>query len=140
SGSNMKTKLLMIGAGLVAAAAVPVYAHHSFAAEFDANKPVTLTGAMTKLEWMNPHIWVYLDVKDDRGSVQPWQCEGGPPNTLTRNGWSQNSLKIGDQVTIEGVLAKDGSKTCNARVVRLPDGRSAFAGSPGGDAPPTPKP
>ena len=136
----MKTKLFMIGAGLVAAAALPVQAHHSFAAEFDANRPVTLKGAVTKVEWGNPHIWVYLDVKDDRGTVQPWQCEGGPPNTLTRNGWSRDSLKIGDTLTIEGALAKDGSKTCNIRVARLPDGRTVFAGSSGGDAPPTPKP
>jgi len=135
----MNTKHFMIGAGLVAAAALPVYAHHSFAAEFDASKPVKLTGAVTKVEWANPHIWVYLDVKDDQGRPQPWQCEGGPPNTLTRNGWSSNSLKVGDQITIDGVLAKDGSKTCNARAVKLPDGRSVFAGSSGGDAPPPPK-
>ena len=135
----MTTKHFMIVAGLVAAAALPVYAHHSFAAEFDSNKPVSLTGAVTKLEWMNPHIWVYLDVKDKQGSVQPWQCEGGAPNTLTRNGWSKDSLKYGDAVTIEGFLAKDGSKTCNIRVAKLPDGRSVFAGSSGGDAPSPPK-
>jgi len=136
----MKTKHFMIGAGLLFAAAQPGYAHHSFAAEFDASKPVTLKGTVTKLEWANPHIWVYLDVKDDQGSLQHWQCEGGPPNTLTRNGWSSNSLKPSDQITIDGVLAKDGSKTCNARQVRLPDGRSVFAGSSGGDNPPPPKP
>jgi hypothetical protein len=129
----------MIGAGLVVAVAQPVSTHHSFAAEFDANKTVTLKGAVTKVEWTNPHIWVYLDVKDDQGSLQPWQCEGGPPNTLTRNGWSMNSLKVGDEITIDGALAKDGSKTCNARAVKLPDGRSVFAGSSGGDAP-QPKP
>jgi len=135
----MKTKLFAVLAGLAVAMAQPASAHHSFAAEFDANKPVTLKGTMTKLEWQNPHIWVYLDVKDDQGNPQRWQCEGGPPNTLTRNGWSVNSLKVGDQLTIDGVLAKDGSKTCNARTVKLPDGRSVFAGSSGGDTPP-PKP
>ena len=134
----MNTKLLLAGAGLAVAMslALPVSAHHSFAAEFDANKPVTLNGSVTKVEWQNPHIWVYLDVKDGQGRVEPWQCEGGAPNTLTRNGWSKDTLKFGEQVTIEGALAKDGSKTCNMRVVKLPDGRSVFAGSSGGDAPP----
>jgi hypothetical protein len=128
-------KRLIISAGFVLAAAQPTPAHHSFAAEFDATKPVTLKGSVTKVEWMNPHIWVYLDVKDDRGTPQRWQCEGGAPNTLTRNGWSRNSLKLGDEITIDGALAKDGSKTCNARVVKLPDGRTVFAGSSEGDAP-----
>ena len=134
----MNTKVLLAVAGLAASLSLslPVAAHHSFAAEFDANKPVTLNGSVTKVEWQNPHIWVYLDVKDDQGRLQPWQCEGGAPNTLTRNGWSKDTLKFGEQVTIEGALAKDGSKTCNMRVVKLPDGRSVFAGSSGGDAPP----
>ena len=132
----MTAKHLLVGAGLVAAAALRVAAHHSFAAEFDINKPVKLTGSVTKLEWMNPHIWVYLDVKDDLGALQHWQCEGGAPNTLTRNGWNKDSLRYGDQVTIDGSLAKDGSKTCNIRLAKLPDGRSVFAGSSGGDAPP----
>ena len=135
----MNITRLIIGAGLAAATSLPASAHHSFAAEFDASKQVTLTGSVTRVEWQNPHIWVYLDVKDQQGRVQPWQCEGGAPNTLTRNGWSKDSLRYGDQVTIDGSLAKDGSKTCNIRLAKLPDGRSVFAGSSGGDAPPTPK-
>jgi hypothetical protein len=139
--ARRRLKRLVIGlaAGLVLASGRQAAAHHSFAAEFDANKPVTLKGSVTNIEWANPHIWLYLDVKGEDGSVQPWQCEGGPPNTLTRNGWTKASLKVGDQVTIDGVLAKDGSKTCNARLVKLPDGRSVFAGSVGGDNPPPPK-
>src|SRR5262245_61063609 len=128
----MKTNGLL-AAGLVLAMARPAAAHHSFSAEFDQTKPVTLAGVVTKLEWMNPHIWVYLDVKDERGTPQRWQCEGGAPNTLTRNGWTRDSLKFGDQVTIDGWLARDGSRTCNAREVKLPDGRSVFAGSSGGN-------
>lgn len=134
----MRMKHVMIGALLAGVMTVPLAAHHAFAAEFDATKPVTLTGTVTRIEWANPHIWVYLDVVDDRGAVQTWQCEGGAPNTLTRNGWSRDSLKSTQVVTVDGWLAKDGSKTCNLRAVRLPDGRTVFAGSSNGDNP-TPK-
>jgi Family of unknown function (DUF6152) len=126
----MRAKQAVLAAGIgLLAAALPLLAHHSFAAEFDATKAVTLQGAVTKLDWMNPHIWIYLDSKDDAGAVSHWQCEGGPPNTLTRNGWTRDSLKIGDQVTVEGFRSKDGTNTCNARSVKLPSGKSVFAGS-----------
>ena len=125
----MTLEKITLGAAILAASAVPVLAHHSFSAEFDDKKTITLKGDVTRLEWANPHIWVYLDVKDTGGVVQHWQCEGGAPNVLFRNGWNRNSLKPGDPIVIDGFLAKDGSRTCNAKQVKLPDGRSVFAGS-----------
>lgn len=123
----MKAKLAVFAMGLVSAASM--FAHHSFSAEFDASKTVTLKGNVTKVDWLNPHIWIYLDVKDDSGKVAHWQCEGGAPNSLTRNGWTKNDLKSGDAITIDGTMAKDASNTCNASRVALPDGRRVFAGS-----------
>jgi hypothetical protein len=125
---RLNQAVLVAGLGLLAAT-LPLAAHHSFAAEFDSAKAVSLQGVVTKLDWMNPHIWIYLDTKDESGAMAHWQCEGGPPNTLTRNGWTKDSLKIGDQVNIEGFRSKDGSNTCNARSVKLPSGKSVFAGS-----------
>jgi Family of unknown function (DUF6152) len=126
----MRVKQAVFVAGLaLLAATLPLVAHHSFAAEFDSAKSVALQGVVTKLDWMNPHIWIYLDTKDESGTVAHWQCEGGPPNTLTRNGWTKDSLKIGDQVNIDGFRSKDGSNTCNARSVKLPSGKNVFAGS-----------
>ena len=116
------------------------HAHHSFAAEYDANKPVTLKGTVSKVEWTNPHARFYIDVKDDKGEVTNWNLELASPNVLVRNGWSRKSLNVGDEVTVEGSLAKDGSKMANARVVTMANGRRVFAGSSGGDAaPPAPQ-
>ena len=125
---------VLIAATLLVAAAVPMLAHHSIAAEFDSTKPVTVTGTVTKLDWMNPHIWVYMDVKDQSGKITKWQFEGGPPNTLRRNGWSRTALKEGDTVTVEGLRAKDpvnseGTYIGNARNVTLPGGKRVFSGS-----------
>ena len=125
----MKTKMAVMLAGMLGAAALPMLAHHSFAAEFDDNKKVMLKGPVVKVEWQNPHIWVYMDAKDENGKTVRWQCEGGPPNSLTRNGWTRDALKEGDQVTIDGRRAKDGTNTCNARSVTLPNGHMVFAGS-----------
>ena len=109
--------------------------HHSFAAEFDANKPVTLKGTITKVEWTNPHTWFYIDVEEG-GKVVNWAVEGGAPNVLYREGWRPTSLKAGDKVTITGSRAKDGSNLANATLVQLPDGKCLFAGTsgPGGAA------
>jgi len=115
--------------------AVPVQAHHSFAAQYDATKPVTLTGKVTKVEWTNPHIYIYIDVTDEQTkAVTNWALEMGGPNALIRLGWSRNSLKADDVVTVEGTLARHGSHLANARsVVLASTGRRMFAGSSGGD-------
>lgn len=108
----------------------PVFAHHSFAAEFDGNKQITLTGVVTKVDWVNPHAYIYVDVKGDDGGVVNWAIETGAPNVLYRQGWRKADLKAGDTVTLEAFLAKDGSHTAAARSVKLPDGRKVFAGTP----------
>jgi hypothetical protein len=126
----MKTKLALGTAALgLLLAAVPVMAHHSFAAEFDSAKPIKLTGTVTKIEWMNPHAYFYIDVKDASGKVTNWGLEMGSPNGLMRQGWTRNSMKIGDEITVEGSAAKDGSNIGNARSVTLTGGQRLFAAS-----------
>ena len=125
----MKISLLCVLAVVLGLTAVPASAHHSFAAEYDNKKPVELTGTVTKVEWMNPHARFYLNVKDDKGAVTNWEFELGSPNGLMRQGWTRNSMKIGDSINVQGSLAKDGSNLANARTVKLSDGRKLFAGS-----------
>jgi len=108
---------LVASAALFTAAVMPTYAHHSFGAEFDSNKPVTMTGVVTRLEWTNPHVYLFIDVKDKSGAVKNWGFEMGPPHMLQKAGWKRNSLTIGETVTIDGWLARDGSNHANARKV-----------------------
>ena len=108
-------------------------AHHSFAAQYDRTKAVTLKGTVTKVEWANPHIYFYVDVKTPEGKVENWAVEGGAPNSLYRNGWRKDSLQVGHVVTVDGWLAKDGSKLANMRAVVLADGRQVLGGSSAGN-------
>ena len=97
----------------------PLVAHHSFSAEYDSKKAVTLKGIVTKVDWMNPHVYFFLDVTDDSGNITNWALEMGPPNGLQRSGWTRNTMKVGDEVIVQGTLAKDGSKQANARSVTM---------------------
>jgi hypothetical protein len=131
---RVKFGVLLAGVGLLAGG-IPLLAHHSFAAEYDAKKPIKISGVVTKMEWMNPHARFYVDVKGTDGKVVNWNFELGAIPVLLKQGWRKDSLKQGDQITVEGSLAKDGSNSANARSVVLSDGRRVFAGSSGGNSP-----
>lgn len=125
---------------LVIGATVPVVAHHAFAAEFDANKSVSLRGTITKVEWINPHAWIHIEVKSPDGKVVAWMIEGAAPNSLLRRGFTKNSLLPGTEILVDGYMAKDGSLRANGRDITLPDGTKLFAGSSGTGAPYEEKP
>jgi Family of unknown function (DUF6152) len=115
--------------------AAPVFAHHAFAAEFDAKKPVKMRGTVTRMEWINPHAWIHIDVKDTDGKVIQWMIEAGTPNTLFRRGFTKDSLAVGTEILVDGYQSKDGSNRANGRDVTFPDGRKLFLGSSGTGAP-----
>ena len=142
----MQGRWILIGmpaAVALAAAWAPtaVRAHHSFAAEYDTRKPVELKGTVTGIDWVNPHAWIHMEVKDEAGKVTPWDCELGSPNLLMRNGWRRDSIKPGDSIVVSGSAAKDGANLANARTVKMADGRKVFnagsSGEPGTPGAPT---
>ena len=133
----MRTKLigLIAGGGLMLSAAAPVLAHHSFAAEFDANQPVKLEGTVKEFRWVNPHSWLIVNVPKPDGTVEQWDVEGGAPSALLRRGWTKETLPPGTKVVVDGFMAKDGSHRANARDITFPDGKKLFIGSSGTGAP-----
>ena len=120
---------------VVLGASLPLAAHHSFAAEYDAAQPITVKGTVNHVDWVNPHSWVFVDVTGPDGKVTTWRCETAPPNGLFRRGWTKNSLKVGEPVTVDGYRAKDSSATMSARSVLMADGKRMFTGSAGDGAP-----
>ena len=131
-----KLAVVVVGTGLLlAATGVSLSAHHSFAAEFDARQPVLFKGTVTKMEWINPHVWIHMDVAQPNGKTEQWMVEGGAPTVLFRRGFTKASLQAGTQVVVDGYRAKDGTNKMNAREITLPDGRKLFAGASGTGAP-----
>lgn len=131
----MKNRFVLSTLGALALATASAYAHHSFSAEFDGNKPVRLVGKLTRVEWTNPHSYFYVDVVDKDGKVTNWGCEGAGPGALSRRGFKKGDLKIGDTIVVDGYRAKDGSHLIDGRRVTLPDGRSIYGGTPGDGGP-----
>lgn len=125
----MRARVAATVIGVLLTAGVPVIAHHSFAAEYDSNQPVKVTGVVTKIEWTNPHMWFYVDVKNDDGSVTSWGFSGGPPGVLQRRGIAKTALKAGDVVVVEGFRARDGSSNASGGTVTFADGRKVFTAS-----------
>ena len=125
---------IIVGAALLVAA-MPVWPHHSFSAEFDGDKPVKLRGTVTKMEWINPHAWIHIDVKDENGKVTNWMVECGAPNVLFRRGITKNSVTAGMEIIVDGYRAKDGSSRANGKDVMFTDGRKLFLGTAGSGAP-----
>jgi hypothetical protein len=137
----MRANLAILLAGLgIVAASMPVSSHHAFAAEFDATKPIKLRGTVAKMEWINPHTWIHIDVKKTNGGVERWMIEGGPPNALYRRGFTKDSLPTGIEILVEGFRAKDGSMRGNGTDLTFPNGRKLFLGSSGTGAPRDGKP
>ena len=133
---RIRPYFLIAGAAVAAAAAIPAVAHHSFAAEFDINRPIRLEGVVTRMEFSNPHSWLHIEVTTIDGEKQQWKVEGGAPNALIRRGWNRNSILPGTAVCVEGFQARDGSYRANGREVLLDNGSSLFMGSTGIGAPP----
>jgi hypothetical protein len=132
-----KTFAIVITAAAILVATVPVWAHHAFAAEFDASKPIKFRGTVTKMEWINPHAWIHIDVKGDDGKVTSWMIEAAAPNALLRRGWTKASLPAGTEILVEGYQAKDGANRANGSIITFTDGRKLFVGSSGeGEGPP----
>ena len=136
----MKLRAILTMLAISAAASLPLLGHHSFAAEFDSNKVVTLTGKFTKMDWVNPHSWIHMEaINPATNKMETWDIETGPPNTLYRNGWRKTDIPEGSEIQVVGTLAKNGSNTVNARTVRTPGGKTLLAGSSEGNIPPANK-
>jgi len=136
----MRSILATTIAGALCATALPTLAHHAFSAEFDANQPITLEGTITRVEWINPHAWIHIDVVGEDNTVESWMIEAGSPNTLVRRGMTRDSIPVGTEVVVFGYRHRNGSNAANGRNVTLPDGSQLFlssprTGAPGGDAP-----